>query len=91
MGGLTARHALTFSAVQLFVKEVANNVQDFELRDEDAPSVAAICSRLDGIALALELAACRVGVYGIQGTAALLDKQFRLWRGRRTSLPGIRR
>jgi predicted ATPase/DNA-binding winged helix-turn-helix (wHTH) protein len=84
---LTAQHALTFSAAQLFVKEVGNHVKDFDLRDEDAPAVAQICRRLDGIALALELAACRVGVYGIQGTAALLDKQFRLWRGRRTSLP----
>ena len=85
--GITAQQALSFSAVQLFVKEVASNVQAFELRDDDAPSVAEVCRRLDGIPLALELAACRVGVYGIQGTASLLDKQFRLWRGRRTSLP----
>jgi predicted ATPase len=84
---ITAQQALSFSAVQLFVKEVASNVQAFELGDDDAPSVAEVCRRLDGIPLALELAACRVGVYGIQGTASLLDKQFRLWRGRRTSLP----
>ena len=82
---ITAQQALRFSAVQLFVKEVANNVKAFELRDADAPSVAEVCRRLDGIPLALELAACRVGVYGIQGTASLLDKQFRLWRG------GVRR
>jgi predicted ATPase len=84
---ITAQQALSFSAVQLFVKEVASNVHAFELRDDDAPAVAEVCRRLDGIPLALELAACRVGVYGIQGTASLLDKQFRLWRGRRTSLP----
>jgi len=85
---LTATQALGFPAVQLFVKQVANSGHAFELTDADAPIVADICRRLDGIALALELAASRVGVHGVQGTALLLDKQFRLlWRGRRTALP----
>jgi predicted ATPase len=85
---LTATQALGFPAVQLFVKQVANSGHAFELTDADAPIVAEICRRLDGIALALELAAARVGVHGVQGTASLLDKQFRLlWRGRRTALP----
>ena len=85
---LTAIQALGFPAVQLFVKQVAHSGHAFELTDADAPIVAEICRRLDGIALALELAASRVGVHGVQGTASLLDKQFRLlWRGRRTALP----
>ena len=85
---LTAAQALGFPAVQLFVRQAANSVQAFELTDADAPIVAEICRRLDGIALALELAASRVGVHGVQGTASLLNKQFRLlWRGRRTALP----
>jgi predicted ATPase/DNA-binding winged helix-turn-helix (wHTH) protein len=85
---LTAIQALGFPAVQLFVKQVTNSDHGFELTDPDAPIVAEICRRLDGIALALELAAARVGVHGVQGTASLLDKQFRLlWRGRRTALP----
>jgi predicted ATPase/DNA-binding winged helix-turn-helix (wHTH) protein len=85
---LTAAQALGFPAVQLFVQQIANTGHVFELTDVDAPIVAEICRRLDGIALALELAASRVGVYGVQGTAALLDKQFRLlWRGRRTAPP----
>jgi predicted ATPase/DNA-binding winged helix-turn-helix (wHTH) protein len=84
---LTAQQALGFPAVQLFVKQVANSGQAYELSDSDAPFVAEICRRLDGIPLALELAASRAGVYGVQGTASLLDQQFRLWRGRRTSLP----
>jgi predicted ATPase len=85
---LTAAQALGFPAVQLFVRQVAHSGHAFELTDADAPIVAEICRRLDGIALALELAASRVGVHGVQGTAALLDKQFRLlWRGRRTALP----
>ena len=85
---LTATQALGFPAVQLFVRQVAHSAHEFELTDTDAPIVAEICRRLDGIALALELAASRVGAHGVQGTAALLDKQFRLrWRGRRTALP----
>jgi predicted ATPase len=58
------------------------------LSDADAPVVADLCRRLDGIALAIELAASRVVALGIRGTAALLDNQFRLlWQGRRTALP----
>jgi predicted ATPase/DNA-binding winged helix-turn-helix (wHTH) protein len=85
---LSATQALGFPAVQLFVSQIAASGHVFELNDGDAPIVAEICRRLDGIALALELAARRVGVYGVRGTASLLDSQFRLlWRGRRTALP----
>lgn len=83
---LDARRALTFSAVQLFVDRVAANGGDFVLSDADAPAVADMCRRLDGIALAIELGAARVAAYGVHGTAALLDNRFRLaWRGRRTA------
>jgi predicted ATPase/DNA-binding winged helix-turn-helix (wHTH) protein len=85
---LTAARALRFPAVQLFVKQVADNKHAFELKDTDAPIVANICRRLDGIPLAIDLVALRVGAHGVQGTALLLDKHFRLlWRGRRTALP----
>lgn len=85
---LTARQALGFPAVRLIVERIGRSGHAFELSDADAPIVAEICRRLDGIALALELAASRIGVHGVQGTAALLDKQFRLlWRGRRTAPP----
>jgi predicted ATPase/DNA-binding winged helix-turn-helix (wHTH) protein/acid phosphatase family membrane protein YuiD len=86
---LSAMQALGFTAVQLFVKHIIDSGgHSYELTDSDAPSVAQICRRLDGIPLALELAASRVGVYGVQGTASLLDKHFRLlWHGRRTALP----
>jgi predicted ATPase/DNA-binding winged helix-turn-helix (wHTH) protein len=85
---LTAVQALGFPAVELFVKQVANSVHPFELTDADASIVAEICRRLDGIALAIELAASRVGAHGVRGVASLLDKHFRLlWRGRRTALP----
>lgn len=86
--GLKAEGALAFAAVQLFVERVAAGSTRFELSDADAPIVAEICRRLDGMALAIELAAGRVEAYGIQGTSTLLNDRFRLvWRGRRTALP----
>src|SRR5271156_2982208 len=85
---LTATDALKYPAVQLFVERIATRVNEFKLSDADAPSAAAICRRLDGIALAVELAAGRVEAYGVRGTEALLDDQFRfLTTSRRTGLP----
>jgi predicted ATPase/DNA-binding winged helix-turn-helix (wHTH) protein len=86
--GLKAAEAMSFSAVRLFVERVCASGGPFVLSDTDAPIVADLCRRLDGVALALELAASRVAALGIRGTAALLDSQFRLlWQGRRTALP----
>jgi predicted ATPase/DNA-binding winged helix-turn-helix (wHTH) protein len=86
--GLTAAEALTFPAVQLFMERAAASGNRSELSDADAPIVAGICRRLDGIALAIELAASRVSSHGIRGTAELLDNRFKLlWQGRRTALP----
>jgi predicted ATPase/DNA-binding winged helix-turn-helix (wHTH) protein len=85
---LTAACALAFPAVQLFVERAAEDGSGFELNDVEAPIVGKICRRFDGIALALELAARRVGVYGIKGIESLLDRPCRLlWHGRRTALP----
>ena len=86
--GVTAREALVAPAVQLFMERAAASGFSRPLIDAEAPIVASICRRLDGIALAIELAASRVAVYGIQGTAELLNNRFRLvWRGRRNALP----
>jgi predicted ATPase len=58
------------------------------MSDADAPTVAEICRRLDGIPLAIELGAGRIDVFGIGGLATVLDDRFRLLtRGRRTALP----
>ena len=85
---LTAAQALAFPSVQLFVERAAACLDDFELSDADAPLVAEICRRLDGIALAIEIVAGRVDTFGVAGLAARLDERFRLLlRGRRTALP----
>jgi len=85
---LTAQEALTYPAVQLFVQRVAANHAGFELSDTHAPIVAAICRELDGMALAIELAAGRVDAFGIQQVADLLATEFALtWPGRRTAVP----
>ena len=84
---ITAAEALTFPAVQLFVERAAASLDAFELTDADAPLVVDICRRLDGIALAIEIAAGRADAFGIAGLASLLDDRFRLvMRGRRTAL-----
>src|SRR6266852_1606614 len=86
--GLTATEALTYPAVQLFMERAAAGGNRFDLSDSDAPIVGRICRRLDGIALAIELAPSRVSSHGIRGTAELLDNRFKLlWHGRRTALP----
>ena len=85
VSSLSAAQALSFPAVQLFVEQVAASGYPLQLSDAEAPIVADLCRRLDGIALALELAARSVGVYGVKGTAALLDHHFNLLGGRRSA------
>ncbi|QPF95288.1 winged helix-turn-helix domain-containing protein [Bradyrhizobium commune] len=85
---LAVADVLAYPAAQLFVERIAQSSGPFQLSAEEAPLVADICRRLDGIALAIELAAGRVNAYGIAGTASLLDSRFSLqWRGRRTAIP----
>ena len=83
--GLTAAEALGFPALQLFVERAAGNLDGFELSDEDAPLVADICRRLDGVPLAIELAAARIDAFGVRGLAAHLDDALQLLTGGRRS------
>src|SRR5882724_8026546 len=84
--GLSARDALQYPSVQLLVGRVRAVRNDFELTDADAPIAAIVCRRLDGIPLAIELAACRVDIFGLSKTASLLDERLNLsWVGRRTA------
>ncbi|MBK7331623.1 MAG: winged helix-turn-helix domain-containing protein [Betaproteobacteria bacterium] len=84
----SADTALAAGAVQLFVARARAADPRFVLDDRTAPKVAAICRRLDGIPLALEMAAARVPLLGIEGLAQHLDERFRvLTAGKRTALP----
>jgi predicted ATPase/DNA-binding winged helix-turn-helix (wHTH) protein len=84
---LAAAEVLDFSAVQLFVDRAASCLGGYTLTDADAAAVVEICTRLDGIALAIELAAGRVDTLGIRGLAASLKDSFlAITRGRRTAL-----
>lgn len=85
---LTAAEALAYPAVQLFVERAAECVDGFELRDADAPGVADICRKLDGIALAIELAATRLDAFSIHDLSILLEDRLRLlYQDRRGTLP----
>ena len=84
---LTAAEALGFPAVQLFVERAGAALDEFELTESDARIVADICGKLDGLPLAIELAAARVDTFGVRGIAARLDDEFQLLtRGRRAGL-----
>ncbi len=86
--GLTAELALEYGSVALFVARAHAANAKFALTDEAAPTVAEICRRLDGIPLALELAAARVRVLSVSSLAQRLDERFKiLTGGSRTALP----
>ena len=80
---LTAADVAVFPAVQLFVERVTAIVEDFVLTDANAPLVVGICRRLDGLPLAIEFAAPRVEVLGVEGLAARLDDSLPLLGARR--------
>ncbi len=75
-------------AVRLFVDRATAVLPSFALTPADAPAVVEICRRLDGIPLAIELAAARVPLLSVQEIAQRLGDRFRLLTGgRRTALP----
>jgi predicted ATPase/DNA-binding winged helix-turn-helix (wHTH) protein len=83
--GLTAAEAAAFPAVQLFVERVTAIVEDFALTDANARLVVEICRNLDGLPLAIELAAPCVCLLGLEGLAARLNDHLPLLAARRRS------
>lgn len=78
---LTRDEALGYAGVRLFFDRVA--AQDVQLPPDDASTALAceICTRLDGLPLAIELAATRVPAFGLAGVAAFLDDRLRMLAG----------
>src|SRR6266513_4351431 len=84
----TANAVLRYPAAQLFVQRVAARAGSFALTDEEAPFVAEMCRKLDGLPLAIELAAGQVAALGIRNTAARLVSRLELLRlSHRTAVP----
>jgi predicted ATPase/DNA-binding winged helix-turn-helix (wHTH) protein len=84
----TAHAVLQYPAVQLFIRCMAARAGSVVLTDEEAPFVAEMCRRLDGMPLAIELAAGQVAVLGIKNTVARLVSQLELLRlSHRTAVP----
>ncbi|WP_416066581.1 ATP-binding protein [Rhizobium sp. ZK1] len=82
---LKAVEALNYPAIQLFADRATDRLESFQLSDTNAPTVSEICRRLDGLALAIELAATRVDSFGTDGLLAHLDDRFRLLSRHRAS------
>ncbi len=85
---ISTEAVLSFPAAQLFLERAAASGAALDLSERDVRAVASICRKLDGMALALELAARRVETYGLLQTATLLDQHLTLgWAGSRTAPP----
>lgn len=83
----TAAAIRDFAAVQLFLARAQGARADWQLTDQNAPAVAQICTHLDGLPLAIELAAARLKAMSVAEIAAHLDDRFTLLTsGRRTAL-----
>jgi len=76
-----------YEAVRLFIDRAASAVPDFTVTNDNAPALAQICYHLDGIPLAIELAAAKIRVLSVDQIARRLDDRFRLLiGGSRTAL-----
>jgi non-specific serine/threonine protein kinase len=85
---LNSASAMEYGAVALFVDRASLVNRSFCLSDDNAPIVADICRRLDGIPLAIELAAARVKVLSVSHLDQRLNDRFKiLTAGSRTALP----
>ena len=78
--------ARTAAAVQLFAERATEARPGFRLDDRSLPPVAEICRRLDGLPLAIEMAAARMRSIGVEALAARLDQRFSLLAGQRASV-----
>jgi predicted ATPase/class 3 adenylate cyclase len=79
---------MDYESTRLFIERAAKAEPRFHLTDHNASSIAQICLRLDGIPLAIELAAARVKLFTPEQIAERLDDRFKLLTGgSRTAMP----
>ena len=87
-GSLSLKELQEFASIELFDQRARSAKSNFVLDERSAPSVTQICSQLDGIPLAIELAAARIKVLSVHEIAARLDDRFSLLTtGSRTAIP----
>jgi predicted ATPase/class 3 adenylate cyclase/Tfp pilus assembly protein PilF len=84
---VTIENLMQYEAVKLFSERAMAAWPDFTITRENVETVAQICAHLDGIPLAIELAAARVRVLSVEEILARLADRFRLLVGTRTALP----
>ena len=72
---------MSYESVALFVERARAANDTFSISDDDAPAIVEICRRLDGIPLAIELAAARVKMLGLRQLRDRLDERFRVLTG----------
>jgi predicted ATPase/class 3 adenylate cyclase len=84
---LSAGQLARYDAAQLFIQRAQAVKPGFTVTDENAPVVAEICTRLDGLPLAIELAAARIRLFSPQALLERLDGRLKLLRGGARDLP----
>ena len=77
-----------YEAVKLFIERALAAKSDFQVTNENAPALAGICERVDGLPLALELAAARIKLFSPQALLARLETSLSLLAGGSRDLPG---
>jgi predicted ATPase len=82
-----ASEIMSSDAVRLFIQSAARSHEGFAIDDRNAGVIASICRKVDGIPLALELAASQLKVLSPQQLHDILEERFRLTLGNRRSLP----
>ena len=84
----TPEQLSVYESVRLFIERALAVNPLFRVNNENAPAVSGICNRLDGIPLAIELAAARIKILSVEKIYERLDDRFKLLTGgKRTALP----